>query len=73
MARTGTSTDPLLEILSLCEQALTDLNCARVEAPESVQPDNLIHSPPGRRANVVRRLILIQGGLSTPSRRTRAR
>lgn len=73
MARTGTSTDPLLEILSLCEQALTGLNCGREDVPTSAQSDNLIQLRPVRRANVARRLILINGGRSSPKRRPPAR
>jgi hypothetical protein len=63
MGSAGTSADALIEILDLCEQTLTVL-CPHDDVPSpSRASDKTSQSRQPMRANVARRLVLIQGGL----------
>jgi len=69
MARTSNSSDALLEILSLCEQALTGLNPQNEAVPNRNPSDKSNHFRNQRRAKLAHQLRLIQGGLSTSKHR----
>jgi hypothetical protein len=73
MSRSNTSTDPLIEILSLCEQALTELHTRNGAAPNQDRSHKLSHLRKGKRANITHRLVLIPGGLSVAQRRDKDR
>lgn len=65
MARSSTSTGALIEILSLCEQALKSLHSDNASVPSAQESDKPSLAQPAKRSNVGRRLVLIRGGLST--------
>jgi len=69
MNGSSTGTDALIEILSLCEQALTELGPDAETAPRIIRADNSRHFRRYRRAKIANRLLLIPGGLSTAARR----
>ena len=63
MGRVSTSADALIEILDLCEQTLT-IFCPHDDVlSNSRESDKTSQSRQPMRANVARRLVLIQGGL----------
>jgi hypothetical protein len=68
MARSSTSAGALIEILSLCEQALKSLHSDNESVSSARQPDKTSLAQPGKRSNVGRRLVLIRGGLSIVNR-----
>jgi hypothetical protein len=68
MGRSSTGTDVLIEILNLCEQALTSLH-SHDQGDKAVAPsDKTIHSRFRKRAKLGPRLVLIPGGLSNVNR-----
>ncbi len=73
MSRGSTGTDALVEILDLCEQTLTAVEVYDDKSPSYRFSDKTSQSRQQTRANVVRRLILIQGGLSVSLRRSNVR
>jgi hypothetical protein len=73
MSRSNTSTDALIEILSLCEQALTELNPHDEAAPSHDRSDKSSHLRKRKRANITHGLLLIPGGLSITNRRVTGR
>jgi hypothetical protein len=68
MGRPSTSTDVLIEILSLCEQALTSLHPHDESDKPVVQSDKTNHPRYRKRAKLGPCLVLIPGGLSTAHR-----
>jgi hypothetical protein len=68
MARSSTSTGALIEILSLCEQALKSLHSDNASVPSARESDKTSLGQPAKRSNVGRRLVLIRGGLSIVNR-----
>lgn len=63
MARVNTGADALIEILDLCEQALTTL-CPGEDHPSNrPASDKTSQARQQMHTNVARRLVLIQGGL----------
>lgn len=63
MGRASTSADALIEILDLCEQTLTAVCQFDEASPQHWPSDKSSQSRQQMRANVARRLVLIQGGL----------
>jgi hypothetical protein len=73
MGRGNTGADALIEILELCEQALTAV-CLSEDATTQQQPvDKSSQSRPQKRTNLARRLILVQGGRAANIRHPNAR
>jgi hypothetical protein len=73
MGRSNTSTDALVELLSLCEQTLTALQPDSDRDTSVAQSDKANHSRYGKRASIGPRLVLISGGLSMINRGATAR
>lgn len=73
MGRISTSADPLIEILDLCEQALTAVSLSDDGFLQRRQSDNATQLRPQKRAIVAPHLILVQGGLAGNIRHPNAR
>jgi hypothetical protein len=68
MARPNFTPDALIEIISLCEQTLVSLEPRQEMATHRLQLDKLSQTRRQKRANPSQ-FVLIQGGLSTGTRR----
>ena len=69
MGRSNRSTDALIEIISLCEQALIELTPEGEAVSEAARTDKLRHFRRHQRAKMMHRLLLVPGGLSMAKRR----
>ena len=73
MGRSNTGAEALFEIIRLCEQALMELSPEDNGLEDVALTDKPRQFRRRRSTNIVRRLLLIPGGLSTTTRRVTGR